>query len=149
MKIDNELDTGEIIFQKEIEKSWEDTGKSLYYKALLAMKSLLMEKRNEILNLDFNLIPQKGIGTYHWGYEIEESSQILLEQKYVARELINILRARTFRPFPAAYFIENGKKYEMTIKIEEVLKEFDKENIDYDEILQEYKDFDEKNLRKI
>ena len=134
MKIDKGLDTGGIIFQKEIKKSWLDTGKSLYFKGIRAMKELLEEKKWDILSLNFSLEPQSGKGTFHYGKEIEENSRIVLEQKYTARDLLNILRARTFAPFPAAYFIDNGEKYEVRIDINKVETPFDSKKIDYEKI---------------
>lgn len=141
MKIDSGLDTGQIIFQKKIEISWSDTGKSLYYKAMYAMAELLDEKKDEILNLNFDLIEQNGTGTFHYGKELEENSRIFLEEKYTARNLLNILRARTFRPFPAAYFIEEGKKYEVTVKIKEVTEEFDNSKISYEDVMCDYQNY--------
>lgn len=134
MKIDSGLDTGKIIFQKKIDVSWTDTGETLYFKAFRAMDELLYEKRNQILELDFDLKDQKEIGTFHYGREIDKSSMIDLNKTYTAKKLLNILRARTFRPFPAAYFWDDGKKYEITVQITEVKKELDISKIDYEKI---------------
>ncbi len=134
MKIDAGLDTGEIIYQREISKSWLDTGKSLYFKGIQAMEELLEEKKEALLNLDFTLKQQTEKGTFHFGREIEERSQIYLDRKYTAKELLNILRARTFAPFPAAYFIEDGQRYEVRINISKVQKPFDSKEVDYEKI---------------
>ena len=134
MKIDEGLDTGDIIFQKEIKISWLDTGKSLYFKGIRAIEELLEEKKYDILNLDFCTKQQSGTGTFHYGKEIEENSQIVLDRKYTAKDLLNILRARTFAPFPAAYFIDHGEKYEVRINITKVEKPFDSKEIDYEKI---------------
>jgi methionyl-tRNA formyltransferase len=137
MKIDSGLDTGKIIFQKEIKVSWLDTGKSLYFKAFKAIYDLLMEKKKQILELKFELMEQENEGTFHYGKEIENNSLIILDKKYTARNLLNIIRARTFPPFPAAYFIENGKKFEVTVQINEVNESLRENNIDYEKILNE------------
>lgn len=134
MKIDAGLDTGGIIYQKEVEKGWEDTGKSLYFKGIRTMCDLLESKRENILNLDFQEKPQIGEGTFHYGKEIEEDSQINLEEKYRARDLLNKIRARTFEPFPAAYFIEDGETYEVRVSIRKVEESFDSKKINYSEI---------------
>lgn len=134
MKIDAGLDTGAIIYQKEIKKSWEDTGKSLYFRGIHTMCSLLEEKKENILNLQFEEKEQIGEGTFHYGKEIDENSRIDLEQQYGARDLLNKIRARTFEPFPAAYFIEDGEKYEVRISIKKVEEPFDSRKIDYDMI---------------
>lgn len=139
MKIDSGLDTGQIIFQKEIEVSWPDTGKTLYFKAMQAMSELLTEKRDEILNLHFDLVGQTESGTFHYEKELEQNSRIVLDQEYTARNLLNIIRARTFRPFPAAYFTDSGKKYEVTVQIKEVTEDFSNADSDYDSIMCDYR----------
>ncbi len=137
MKIDSGLDTGAVIYQREIKKTWQDTGKSLYFKGIKTMCDLLEEKKESILRLDFIEQPQEGEGTFHLGKEIYQNSFIDLEKQYRARDLLNIIRARTFAPFPAAYFTEAGDKYEVRIEIKKVEKEFDSKNINYDEIQEE------------
>ena len=89
------------------------------------------------MRLDFIEQPQEGEGTFHLGKEIYQNSFIDLEKQYRARDLLNIIRARTFAPFPAAYFTEAGDKYEVRIEIKKVEKEFDSKNINYDEIQEE------------
>lgn len=137
MKIDAGLDTGAIIYQREIEKSWEDTGKSLYFRGIRTMCDLLEEKREELLNLQFEEKAQDGEGTFHFGKEINEHSMIHLEEEYRARDLLNKIRARTFEPFPAAYFMEDGEKYEVRVSIQKVTEPFDSKNIDYSEITED------------
>lgn len=134
MKIDEGLDTGPILFQKEIKKGWEDTGKSLYFAGIRTMCELLEEKKEAILNIDFVEKEQEGEGTFHFGREIDKDSVIKLDESYKARDLLNKIRARTFEPFPAAYFIENGEKYEVRVSIKKVEEEFDSKNVDYDKI---------------
>ncbi len=137
MKIDAGLDTGAIIYQREIEKSWEDTGKSLYFRGIRTMCDLLEEKSEELLNLQFEEKAQEGEGTFHFGKEINEDSVIHLEEEYRARDLLNKMRARTFEPFPAAYFMEDGDKYEVRVSIKKVTEPFDSKNIDYSEITED------------
>lgn len=134
MKIDAGLDTGAIIYQREIEKTWEDTGKSLYFKGIHTMCDLLEEKKENLLNLKFEERGQVGEGTFHFGKEINEDSIIHLEEKYRAKDLLNKIRARTFEPFPASYFIEGGETYEVRISIKKVEEPFDSREINYDEI---------------
>lgn len=65
--------------------------------------------------MHFDLKERSGERTFHYGREIDDNSMIILEKNYTARNFLNILRARTFRSFPAAYFINKEKKYEVTI----------------------------------
>lgn len=136
MKINQGLDTGGILFQKTVEKDWTDTGKSLYFKSMRAMGELLREHKEDILSLELNEHEQSGEGTIHKGSELETVSKIELDEEYTARRLLNILRAKSFMPFPAAWFEEDGKEYEVRILIEE--KKEKKDGFDYDAILSEY-----------
>lgn len=47
----------------------------------------------------------------HAGRDLRTLDVIDLDASYRARDLLNLLRARTFRPFPAAHFVdEHGWK---------------------------------------
>lgn len=119
--INEGIDSGDIIFQKEIVKTWEDNGKTLYEKAQREMVKLFKEKIDDILNLKYIRKKQNlNQGSYHNGSELEPASEIFLEKKYTAKDLLNLLRARVFPPYNSCYFYENGDKYEVKIKIEKV-----------------------------
>lgn len=116
--IDEGIDSGDIAFQSGIEKSWEDTGETLYCKAREGIVKLFKEKFPEIKRGHIPRIPQDlGNASFHRSNELEEASRIELDRYYRARDLLNLLRARTFRPHPAAWFIENGVKYEVRVEI--------------------------------
>ena len=118
--IDEGVDTGNIAFQRRIEKSWEDTGETLYHKAQETIVQLFKDNFSRIKNGDIPKIPQDlSEGSFHKAKELDPASQIDLDKKYTAKELLNLLRARTFRPYPAAWFVDDGKKYEVRIDIEE------------------------------
>jgi methionyl-tRNA formyltransferase len=59
-------------------------------------------------------------GTHHQSSELETASEILLDQNYLARDLLNLIRARTFDGFPACWFTEDNVKYEVRINIKKV-----------------------------
>lgn len=115
--IDANLDTGPILWQKEVPYDWVDTGKSLYEKSWKAVRDLLIENRDSILSLDFPRYRPNVEGKYHFGKELGIATKINLDEKYTARELLNLLRGRTFPPYPAAYFSEDGSTYEVRIEI--------------------------------
>ena len=69
-----------------------------------------------------NYVPKKQnleIGQFHLAKDIEQHSKIDLEAKYKGLDLINIIRARTFKNNKSAYFLHNNKKYFVRIEIEE------------------------------
>jgi methionyl-tRNA formyltransferase len=113
-----DVDAGDIAFAREIAYGWEDTGESLYRRAAAAIVELFREAYPRIVNFDIPRHPQsrKG-GSSHRRRELDERSLIDLDQHYTARELLNLLRARTFEPHPACRFVEGGKTYEVRVSI--------------------------------
>ncbi|MES2648333.1 MAG: formyltransferase family protein [Bacteroidota bacterium] len=119
--VDNTIDGGDIIFQKRIDTTWEDTGETLYFKAQEAMTKLFEEAYPEIKAGNYTRIKQNlNEGSFHFGKELEGASCIKLDEKYTARELLNILRARTFAPHPGSRFEDSDGKYEVRISIEKI-----------------------------
>lgn len=126
--VDSGIDSGDIAFQSVIEKSWEDTGKTLYEKAL---KEIVKLFKNNFQQIKSGKIPRKPQdlrrGSFHRRRELDLASMIDLDKSYKARDLLNIIRARTFDPHPAAWFVDNGEKYELRIEIKRVSKNGDAE----------------------
>ena len=116
--IDDGIDSGDVAFQRPIAKSWEDTGGTLYETAQREIVDLFRENFPAILRGE---IPRKrqdlSHGTMHLGRQLEAASRLDLNKSYVARDLLNLLRARTFPPHPAAYFEEDGHEYEVRVEI--------------------------------
>jgi methionyl-tRNA formyltransferase len=111
------VDSGEVIFQKEIIFNWEDTGETLYLKAQKSMIELFKESYNSIRSGHYVKFKQE-IGTHpiKKRSDLIESYSINLDQRYVARDLINLLRAKDFTGKPSCFFIDNGV-YEIRIQI--------------------------------
>jgi len=121
--VDEGVDTGDIIFQKKIQKSWEDTGETLYHKAKSEMLALFKESYEKILSGNFEKIKQEpGAGSMHYSKELDGACEIDLDKTYTARELLNIMRARTFTGKPGSFFYDNGIKYEINIAINQIDK---------------------------
>ncbi len=72
---------------------------------------MLKDKKTKIIN------PKKK-GTFHLDKEFEKLNEINLKEKVYPLDLINHLRAKTFPPNPPAYFIKDGKKIFVSIKLE-------------------------------
>jgi methionyl-tRNA formyltransferase len=119
--IDAGIDSGDIVFQKEIPTTWEDSGKSLYEKALIEIVKLFNDNIERILNYDLPRYKQDlAKGSFHLEKDMHKKSQIKLDDKYTARELLNLLRARTFPPHPAIWFEDQNEKFEVRIEIRKI-----------------------------
>ena len=97
-----------------------DTGKSLFIKQ--EEKSIELFK-NILPRLYESKVPTiivlNEIGTIRRHSELFELDEIDLDSTYVARDLLNILRARTFRPYESVYFIDDdGSKVFVRVELE-------------------------------
>jgi methionyl-tRNA formyltransferase len=116
--VDEGIDSGSIVAQLEIPYDWEDTGESLYRKATEAMLKLLRETYPALRNVDIETRQQDlAAGTFHRASELDPASSIVLDKTYVARDLLNRLRARTFPGYPACAFTDGDDTYEVRVEI--------------------------------
>jgi methionyl-tRNA formyltransferase len=121
--VEEGIDCGAIIAQKRIEYDWQDTGGSLYDKAQDATCSLFRSTYPHLQKGCFKGTPQDfSKGSFHWGKELEEASLIDLDKTYTARELLNLIRARTFKGKPACRFREGDEEFEVRLAISKVNK---------------------------
>lgn len=121
--IDKGVDSGDIAYQSRIQKSWEDTGETLYRKAQAEIVRLFKEKYSEIKAGRIPRVQQDPMkGTAHKSKELEAASEIKLDKTYSGRTLLNLLRARTFPPHPAAWFLDGDERYEVQVSIKRVNK---------------------------
>lgn len=116
--VDEGIDSGDIVAQTPISYGWEDTGETLHLKASQGIIQLFKATYPNIRSLELNRTKQDlSKGSVHYAKEIDAASQIVLDKSYNARELINLLRARTFPGHPACWFDDNGANYEITVNI--------------------------------
>lgn len=119
--VDAGVDTGDIAFQSRIETSWEDTGATLYAKANREIVELFDRCFPQIQQGDIPRNPQPEYGVrQHKRSQLEPASQIDLDATYRGRDLLNLLRARTFPPHPGAWFLDSGERYEINVSITRV-----------------------------
>lgn len=116
--VDSGVDTGDIVAQRLIPYDWTDNGGSLYLKAQKEIMKLFYETYPKIRSLNISRQPQqKSEGSYHNSSELEPASRIDLDKEYVARDLLNRLRARTFEGHPACWFEHENERYEVRVQI--------------------------------
>ncbi|RQW00731.1 hypothetical protein EH220_00205 [bacterium] len=118
--IDEEINRGEILFQKRLEVPPSETGERLYQRAAKAMIELFRENYDKMLDPHVKSRKMHFVNNIvHRVRDMEEHSCIDLERQYKAGDLINILRARSFTNGPAACFHASGKKYHIRVSITE------------------------------
>jgi methionyl-tRNA formyltransferase len=108
--IDEGVDTGAIIDQQEVLVEPVDTGETLYHKLEEASFGVFTRSWRYVRGQRRNGRTQIEEGTYHRTMDVDEIDRIDLDRTYKARDLIDILRARTFPPYTGAYFEVDGRK---------------------------------------
>ncbi len=121
--IDEEIDSGLLLCQKKIETDITTTGSSLYEEAENEIISLFKQNYDMIVEGSLNATKVNvEEGTFHLKKELDNHSHIDLNKTYKARDLINIMRARTFPSGQSSFFYLDGQKYSINIKIEKCKK---------------------------
>jgi methionyl-tRNA formyltransferase len=116
--IDEGVDTGDLITQRAIPVGPTDTGGSLHERLTLAIIDLFKETWPEIVAGRAPRTTQDhGRATLHKRAELAALDCVALEREYVGSELLNLLRARTYAPYPAAYFMEQGRRVYLRVHL--------------------------------
>ncbi len=106
--IDEGVDTGDIIAQKEVPITNEDTGESLYEKSTKACIELFREQFPLIVSGKAS--KKKQITTVKTKYYRREFPSRELDFSKPGKEIFNHIRALLFEPFPPPFFYIGNKK---------------------------------------
>ncbi|ACL02336.1 formyl transferase domain protein [Desulfatibacillum aliphaticivorans] len=116
--IDEGVDTGRIIAQRFVEVRPIDTGKTLYRRLEKACLDLFEETWPKFLAGDMEIDHVvAGSGTFHKVADLKTIQEIKPNKLYTARELVDVIRARTFEPHPGAHMVVDGKKVFMRLEL--------------------------------
>ncbi len=117
--IDEGIDSGPIVARQEVEVEPYDTAETLYRRLVIEVEDLFERTWPSIRDGQLDLIAQEpGAGTFHLDQEMADYEVIKLDQMYRASDLINLLRARTFQPHPAAYFSHEGHRVYVRVDLD-------------------------------
>lgn len=118
--MDEGIDTGDIIHQRRLVVAPTDTGATLYRR----LEGLSLEVFQEawpllVAGTAPRHLQDRAAGCTHRMRDLAPLDEIDLDQSYRARDLINLLRARTFPPYRGAYFRAGQKKVYIRIELSE------------------------------
>lgn len=118
--VDRGVDTGDLIARLEVPVLPTDTGESLYRRLESAAVELFKKNWPAIRSGQAPREPQDpAAGTLHRVKDTDSLDRIDPEKLYKAKDLINILRARTFSGYSGAYFQAGEKKIYLSLKLSE------------------------------
>jgi len=116
--IDEGIDTGDILAQREVFAEPADTAETLYRKLEKACIDLFADSWPVIRAGAVMRRPQPpSSGTFHRLRDIEELAEIDPDRSYPAGRLIDLIRAQTFAPHKGAFLRRNGRKIFMRIEL--------------------------------
>jgi methionyl-tRNA formyltransferase len=98
-KIDDGIDTGDIIDQIEFDLKFGTTGLMLYELYISHSIKILINNINSILNLEFNSSRQKCIGASYYSNKTIDFSGLKIDFNKTCYEISNYVNAFTFRPY--------------------------------------------------
>ena len=116
--INQGVDTGKILAQKRLTILPTDTGESLYQRLEDAAHDLFVEAWPKLMSGKIKSRPQPRGGSFHTVKDLQKVDEIDLNKNYMGRDLINLLRARTFPPYNGAYFKAGGRKIFVRIRLD-------------------------------
>ena len=108
--MDQSIDTGDIVAQVPVSVEPVDTGHSLYQKLETVAFDLFRQTWPKLVSGTAPRVPQPAGAAPRRKRDVLAVDRIDLDRTYTARELINILRARTFPPYDGAYFEQEGRR---------------------------------------
>ena len=115
--IDEGVDTGDIIAQRQVPVEPVDTGETLYRKLERLCVALFRETWPLILSGQAGRTRQPQSGACHRARDLERIDEIDLNGTYTGRQLIDILRARTFPPYAGAFFRHGERKIYVRVQL--------------------------------
>lgn len=118
-EMDEELDHGPNIIQKELKiQAWE-TSYDVYKRIQELEIELLKENLVKIINNDYEAILPESEGNINLKKDFNELCRIDLDKKVSYREAIDFLRSMSFKGYKNAYFYdEEGNKIFVEIELE-------------------------------
>ena len=119
--MNEKLDMGDIVHQKEARVTPADTGDTLYKRALELELEVLKEALPRLLDRSYSRTPQdESSGSTRRRNELFTPAiqEIALDNTIPAKELIDKLRALTTNSLDeAGYFVEGGRRFRIQVKI--------------------------------
>lgn len=118
--IDPGVDTGDIIVQKRVPVALNDTGGTLHQKLNNEMLALFKSAWPSIREGKNTRTPQDhSRATHHRRAELSSLDALDLEKSCPAGQLLNLLRARTYPPYPSAFYLQQGEKVYVRLQLSE------------------------------
>ena len=120
--VNNKIDSGPIAFQTRIKNvDWTWDAKKLYKQSIIELFKLFKSNFQNIVNSKIPKIEQgRKFKKINFRKDMLATSIINLNSKFIAKDFLNLLRAKNFPPYKGILFNENKNKYSINIKIKKI-----------------------------
>jgi methionyl-tRNA formyltransferase len=124
-EIDEKIDNGPIIAQKQITILPEDTSGTVYPKIIQAEYDLLEEWFMPMIMGSYQTFSPKDEGNLNYKKDYYWLQQLDLDKKLTTKQVIDKLRALTHPPFQNAYYIDQttGDRIYVSVELKRVKKQ--------------------------
>ena len=117
-RMESRADAGPIWAQEEVQINITDTAKDIYVKLQSRIVSLFLNKWDGIVTGVIEPKSQnESQAVYHSKQDVDKLDFVQVDKKYTGREIIDLLRARSFGNRGFAYFWEKNKKVYLNIRL--------------------------------
>ena len=118
-EMDEKLDHGPIIVQKEYTiESWDTSG-TAYTKLMKIERELLLESYSAILEGSYRAVTPHIEGNINYKNDFDQLKCLDLQEEAKFRDFLNLLRALTHENFRNAYFVDvSGRKVFVRVTLE-------------------------------
>ena len=117
--MDEHLDHGPILFQREVAVFEHDTSFDVYQRILMTETAMLTEYLPAILRGEYTALPMHDCGNLNTKQDFADLCRIDLQKHATYGEVIDYLRAMTFEGYRNAFFTAaDGRKIYVTLNLE-------------------------------
>jgi methionyl-tRNA formyltransferase len=117
--MDENIDTGPVIAQRRVVVEPVDTGASLHAKLETTAAELFAETWPAIrAGTAVSHVQDPAEGTTHRVRDVDAVDEVDLDRAYPARQLIDLLRARTFPPHRGAWFRDGDRRVYLRLELD-------------------------------
>ena len=116
----SEVDAGPIISQSRVRVDKADTGVVIYDKHVQESIRLFQATWPSLEDQSYHVFPQRHRGTFKKIAQADAVRELDPEQRYTARELVDLLRVFTFGERGGCTIELDGKRYSVAVSLNEV-----------------------------
>lgn len=118
--VDEGLDTGPVVAQREVPVRPDDTARTLYLRLEDACAALVRDTWPALVAGTAGHREQEGEGSFHRAAELATLDRMDLDATCTGAEWLDRIRARTFPPHSGVWFERDGRRVQVRVQLEDL-----------------------------